>query len=623
MFLHRKHLASNSAAAALRTSPLASVQYPIALAAIAILASSLCGKASAKEIYVAQSAQGADTGTNAGNAHSISWFNTTVNWGAGSTNISPGDTVHLCGTITNVVQAQAGGTAGNITTIFFEPNAKVSMPSLPTQGLGGYQNGGVDLRNCNYLRIDGGSNGIIECTANGSGMGQTNSVGIYGMPTIGNITIQNLTVRNLYIRTNNQDQVGPYGVYIYGNGSVSNIAVLNCSFTWCAVGVALIYSGSAQSFDFRVISNRFENINFGTCFASGNHDAHLTGAVWAWNRVNSFGAWDNPGANIYHHNGFYAWAESGVGSSITNIFVTNNIVGGNWGAPQFATAGIFLSSAGSDGIFNLLVANNVVAFTNGGASNGAMLLWNVKDSLVANNTIYDATGSYDGIRCVETCTGNTFSNNIFSGSAVCLDLQPAYAPTNAILPLASDNNIFYTAGTIAKVSSVVNPDVYLNWAGWRALGYDMHSLTKAPLFVSAATGNFSLQTNSPAIGAGANLYPTITGDASGRRRSTTGPWTIGAFEVTTYQPPVTNQVPLTPANMISLIVSQISPLTVQASGNTNAVAGVLYDFGDGGTSSAAAPIHIYATAGTYTVTRTVTNSSGAVLTAKRVSTVSQ
>ena len=238
---------------------------------------------------------------------------------------------------------------------------------------------------------------------------------------------------------------------------------------------------------------------------------------------------------------------------------------------------------------------------------------NVKNSLVANNTIADVTGNHISMQLYPTCSGITLSNNIFTGAGICY----YFYPSGLVLPLASDKNVFFTSGTIAMDTN------YLGFAQWQAQGYDAHSLTNDPLFVSAATGNFSLQSNSPAIGAGANLYPRASTDASGLGRSATGPWTIGAFEATIKQPPVTNQVPLPPRTMISLTVNQISPLTVQTSGSANVGAGSLYDFGDGVTSSIASPMHTYATAGTYTVTRTITNSSGAVVSAKAVITVSQ
>jgi hypothetical protein len=53
-----------------------------------------------ESIYIAQTAQGANTGADATNAHAAAWLNTAGNWGAGAGKISAGDTVRLVGTFT-------------------------------------------------------------------------------------------------------------------------------------------------------------------------------------------------------------------------------------------------------------------------------------------------------------------------------------------------------------------------------------------------------------------------------------------------------------------------------------------------------------------------------------------
>ena len=60
--------------------------------------------AAAEHIYIAQTARGANTGTDAANAHAYTWFNDDRNWStvaATDGKIGPGDTVHLTGTISN------------------------------------------------------------------------------------------------------------------------------------------------------------------------------------------------------------------------------------------------------------------------------------------------------------------------------------------------------------------------------------------------------------------------------------------------------------------------------------------------------------------------------------------
>ncbi len=71
---------------------------------------SAIGLAYAEDIYIAQTAKGADNGTSAANAHAWTWFNSGINWTALSGTdgkIGPGDTVHLTGTITNQLVIQS------------------------------------------------------------------------------------------------------------------------------------------------------------------------------------------------------------------------------------------------------------------------------------------------------------------------------------------------------------------------------------------------------------------------------------------------------------------------------------------------------------------------------------
>lgn len=500
-----------------------------------LAASFLALGALAEDLYIAQTAQGSDSGIDAANAHSVAWFNTASNWGAGAGKISPGDTAHLVGTITSVLTAQTSGTSGNRITILFEPGASISMPSIPTTG-------GIVLNSLNWLTIDGGQNGVIENTANGSGMGQLSSRAINGTPNAGNITIQNLTIRNLYVRTNQADAVSPIGIYLYG--VMSNLMVSSCSFTWCHQGVALLY-GVGNSSNFQVVSNHFNYLNHGTIFGSGNNGgAILTGANWDYNQADYFGDWDQPGANAYHHNGFYAWADH-TGAIITNISVTHNIVGGHFGNSTYGTSGVYLSAAPGVGVFNLLFANNVVSFTAGGANDGALYLFNVKDSLVANNTFYDSSSTYNGVRCDPTCTGVTFSNNIFSGFA----LNYYLVPGSTTRPAYCDNNIY--KGGQFRVDSTYN-----SFASWKALGYDANSKTNDPLFKSAATADYTLTSTSPAIGMAVNLSPTFTTDINSVTRPATGAWTVGAYE---YAAGIVNTNPSVSA--ISANASDVAPGT--------------------------------------------------------------
>ena len=74
------------------------------------------------------------------------------------------------------------------------------------------------------------------------------------------------------------------------------------------------------------------------------------------------------------------------------------------------------------------------------------------------------------------------------------------------------------------------------WIGFQSYGWDSHGLDGRILYVNAAGGDLHLPTNSPAIGAGADLTSLFLAcrdlklkDKDGNPRPPIGAWTLGAF----------------------------------------------------------------------------------------------
>ncbi len=155
----------------------------------------------ANDIYLAQGPAGAGNGADCADARDVSWFNISGNWGTGASQIGPGTTVHLCGSITapagasNFLLLQGSGTSGNPITIKFETNAILQAP---------YWGGAViNLESHSYITFDGGTNGLIQATANGTLLAnhQDSGLGIYSPLGGSNLTIKNLTIANLYVHS--------------------------------------------------------------------------------------------------------------------------------------------------------------------------------------------------------------------------------------------------------------------------------------------------------------------------------------------------------------------------------------------------------------------------------------
>ena len=199
---------------------------------LAVVTLCVCAITSAEDIYIAQVAQGSGNGSSAANARPIAFFNTSANWSSPSKvtgKIGPGDTVHLVGTVTSGLVFQMGGTptAGVGTgpiTLLFETGAVMSSPAWPNPN---NATGAITVPNhfgvgFGYVVIDGGSNGVIMNTANGTSLAsQVNSVGVALVETHDAI-VRNLTVENLYMRPGPSTDANGYGLGVKSSPMVAH-----------------------------------------------------------------------------------------------------------------------------------------------------------------------------------------------------------------------------------------------------------------------------------------------------------------------------------------------------------------------------------------------------------------
>jgi hypothetical protein len=164
---------------------------------------------------------------------------------------------------------------------------------------------------------------------------------------------------------------------------------------------------------------------------------------------------------------------------------------------------------------------------------------NTHDVAIRNNVVENcnAPGAYGiliGTWYSQTDGSSVYNinvwNNTFYGNTDAVVIRPMVSST-----VAWENNIFANNGT-----------TYVNSLNWNpgTVGYNVYfgggsgpgsnNLTSDPLFVSASTGNFSLQSTSPAINAGDPLSSTTivgTVDFVGNPRILGGRINIGAYEV--------------------------------------------------------------------------------------------
>jgi hypothetical protein len=462
----------------------------------------------AKDTYVAQNTAGADSGSDCADAHSAAWFNSSSNWGSGSTQIGPGTIVHLCGTFTGSVNAillttQGNGAAGNPITIKFETGAVLTSPAWG-------QSGAIHVTN-NYITVDGGTNGTIKNTLNGTPggacLGGACSVrqaftaavvvdGNYGI--VKNLTVTHMCVHTFQVNDNFFYQPCT-GIQVNGsNGLVTQNAIDNA-----ATGIG---GSNGAEISYNTITYCNHAITFG--IASGI----WTGIVIHNNDISQLWTWDEPD-NAYHHNGIMLFSTGGV---ISGVQIYYNYLHGLWSNDSIyhdthVTAWIFLDTNG--------IENSIP---------NAMIFRNVFEADASSPYNYPSNGfvTVGGCSIPTGCTptnSTLYANNTVVGRGMCFQIRDVSsaplsfnnlcATTAGASLLGSSNNypganIDYNiyAGTPTSNSFYVPSGNVNSWAQWSASPYSLDVNGRNPTLAAVAfTSNYHLGAGSVAIGRAANL----------------------------------------------------------------------------------------------------------------------
>jgi hypothetical protein len=395
---------------------------------LALVAASLFGVASAnaKAFYVSGSSNRTTGGTSCGDALSVAWLNNSSSWGSASHQIGPGTTVFLCGRFQGrpgqqLLVAHGNGTASAPITIKFMPGAILSAPYW--SGLGA-----IYLQGRSYITVDGGTNGIIENTANGTGRAyRQNSVAIYGL-WCNNCTVQNLTIQNLYVRTSATDLAPTHSTNCVYWHQANNMTVnhITCHDTaWAVVG---------DGNNFTLSNSNIYHVDHGV--ASGP-SGKTSGFSIHNNHFHDFANWDSP-TNTYHHDGIHLWGQNG--GTVTNGSIYANTFDGDFGVN--ITGHVFLQ----DSVQHVAVYNNIAVAPTNRTINS---IWfhatstSMRGGPATNNSAYNNSINAGGHR---------------AGTAILAQYQLQFTAVNNIMG-GGVSDVSIQAGTTLS-STGVNNNVY-------------------------------------------------------------------------------------------------------------------------------------------------------------------
>lgn len=492
-----------------------------------VLTSARCVVASANSLYIAQSATGLANGQDCSNTMAASYFNTSANWVSASplgTQIGPGTVVHICGTFTGTTGASmltvhGSGSSSSPITIFFEPGAQLNAPYW-----GGFPggscppcSGAITVNGFNYITIDGGTGGIIQNTANGTGLAfQHDSLGLYLNGS--NIIVRNLVIQNIYTNqgssTSAKDAGGANTADIRVDNGSSAISIYNNTLNNARAGIWSDTSGAEINYNNNVLADHCWQIALN---GSGSQNVYN-------NDISNYTNWQYP-TNTYHTDGIIAFGDS----SVITPQIYNNYFHGDLGAGSptgfvFCTYGVPGNGSGSA----CTIFNNLFIGTGYSANNDAAIYFHSGNgtNALGPHTIYNNT--FSGFQFqIYAETDNTMHytilNNLFIGSSGTYYTQ---GNSNAFSQLTMDHNAF--SGGRANGPWNWGNNTFQSFTAWQtACGCDQDSVVGNP----SVDALFRPQAGSVAIGLGMPLgslgITPLDSDKGGQPRGTSGPCTVG------------------------------------------------------------------------------------------------
>jgi hypothetical protein len=466
--------------------------------------------ARASDTYVAQNASASGNGSSCSAARAVGSLNS-GDW-------TPGNTIHLCGTISSTLDAQGSGSSGSPVTVVFESGASITVPACGA-------NGCINLMGVNYVVIDGGStpcgyvggvdvpcSGTIAATQSGTGMGNAESIGIYAMGA-SNIEIRNLNIANMYVHTGSGNDVGPnsyYAIHVRG----SNFYIHNCVIHDANGDIVAESNTSNSEFSNNHLYN--SNWNFFLSGPGSNTPDAITQVKIHDNDMHDYANWDTT-SDHYHHDGVIVAGNNNTATGVSHVSIYNNYIHGTLSncSSSCATAYIFVNDTNHVYTFN----NVLVAPSNQFVFNGLIFYWSPgtleNGSLIANNTVIGGTQSAGGCVFIRGDAGMIFRNNILSNCQTLLSVSSS--PSTTFSPISS--NIFQDS----TISSLIS------WL--TSLGDKTSQTLTTSLNLGA---NFAPLPSSAAVGKGDNLtslgIAALDTDKAGVARSGSGAWDIGAYQ---------------------------------------------------------------------------------------------
>ena len=353
----------------------------------------------------------------------------------------------------------------------------------------------------------------------------TERSGIY-MSGKANITIDGIEVYNTYYAT-----TAGAGTGINFSGLSSGLEIKNC-YLYLTGNQSILGGPTDGTETIKIHDNIFTGVNrMFIAVADGNTVDDIEIYNNTFNGIAGF-------TGTSHGDGIMIGSAcTAANTCLTNLKIHHNIFRGDW--THGATALIFLNNGTASGDTQYggnhvqIYDNQLAIDTDGRISPGLIEIWSIwNDVKIYNNTFGAWRGGNSPISsCIfieAASTAIDIKNNIFSGCSNGISGDSAL--------IAADYNFYDVSGS--GFIRMINGAYDCRQVGsgsqscYVLYGLEQHGLSGDPKFVTPPTGsnsgNWQLQSSSPAIDVGADLSSSFTTDLLGNTR--TGSWDIGAYK---------------------------------------------------------------------------------------------
>ena len=494
------------------------------LASLLTLATFLTGlPAFAGDYYFAAASAGSNSGADCADAYAYN--DGTNGWNTGGKQVA-GNTLHWCGSITasanaNLLNITHSGTSTSPLTIKFEAGASMHAPYFSSSA------GAITGSNISYVVIDGGTNGTISNTANGTNLANhQNSYGVE-LTSCTNCEIRNLIISNIYVNAGASsgatDGSGANTACILINKNSTSTNIHNNTVSQCKTGIQLAIDNAGDASNAQIDNNSISDMDWGINAGGGDSGDTANNLSIFGNTITNWTNWQFP-TNYYHQDGIILF---NVGNPTAGIIanIHDNYIYGDLGVGS-PTGFVYCADFSSCTIYNNLLVNT------GHVIYGIMWLGQGnnfgKNMYVYNNTIVGVS-SRDVCIMLNISGTSAIENNICTGPSG-MFVYSTYHTTLAsfVATVATSNSNDWNVGTGNAWGSQATGST-ASYATWKASGYEANSVQTSPNLSSS----YQLQSGSPAIGLGANLtglgITALDTGMGGVARAASGAWDAGAY----------------------------------------------------------------------------------------------